>query len=223
MPIRPWLSKLISPLTCQVSPGLILGDHLHLGNSDHKAIVEATRSCIGSEDDVLCLVKKLGSLVSTQSLGAVCSGLREVESGLKTGLVIFCHEELLGGVSSGRGEFTLYEGNDGSQNQVCTLYWDKDRTFNFKHYDACENDETRSGILRYADYGTTITLYDSPSGDKGDDYTVIKVKAAVAEEVMIRSYEQSQTIAVGDGTVEITHHHHNGLDGKVSRVEIVKF
>jgi len=194
-----------------------------VGHSDHKAIMEATRSCIGSEDDVLCLVKKLGSLVSTQSLGAVCSGLREVESGLKTGLVIFCHEELLGGVSSGRGEFTLYEGNDGSQNQVCTLYWDKDRTFNFKHYDACENDETRSGILRYADYGTTITLYDSPSGDKGDDYTVIKVKAAVAEEVMIRSYEQSQTIAVGDGTVEITHHHHNGLDGKVSRVEIVKF
>ena len=73
------------------------------------------------------------------------------------------------------GEFTLYEGNDGSQNQVCTLYWDQDTTFNFQHYDACENDETRSGILRGAEYGTIITLYDSPSGDKGDDYTEIKV------------------------------------------------
>ena len=73
------------------------------------------------------------------------------------------------------GEFTLYEGNDGSQNQVCTLYWDQDTTFNFQHYDACENDETRSGILRSAEYGTIITLYDSPSGDKGDDYTEIKV------------------------------------------------
>jgi hypothetical protein len=47
--------------------------------------------------------------------------------------------------------------------------------FDFQHYDACQNDETRSGILRYTDYGTIITLYDSPSGDKGDDYTEIKV------------------------------------------------
>merc|ERR1711872_419037 len=102
------------------------------------------------------------------------------------------------------GEFTLYEGNDASQNQVCTLYWDQDTTFNFQHYDACENDETRSGVLRFADYGTIITLYDSPSGDKGDDYTEIK------ENVIIRSYEQSQTIQVAGGTVEVTHHHHNG-------------
>ena len=69
----------------------------------------------------------------------------------------------------------MYEGNDGSQDQVCTLYWDQDMTFDFQHYDAFQNDETRSGILRYADYGTIITLYDSPSGDKGDDYTEIKV------------------------------------------------
>ena len=45
----------------------------------------------------------------------------------------------------------------------------------------------------------------------------------MAEEVRIRSFEESQTIAVGGGTVEITHHHHNGLDGKVSRVEILMF
>ena len=45
----------------------------------------------------------------------------------------------------------------------------------------------------------------------------------MAKEVRIRSYEESQTIAVDGGTVEITHHHHNGLDGKVSRVEIIMF
>merc|ERR1712034_14484 len=65
-----------------------------LGNSDHEAIVEATRSCIGSDD--LCLVKKLGNLVKTSSLGPVCSALREVESGLQTAMSIFCHQELLG-------------------------------------------------------------------------------------------------------------------------------
>merc|ERR1719318_1417889 len=63
-----------------------------LGNSGHEAIVEATRSCIGSED--LCLVKKLGNLVKTSSLGPVCSALRKVESGLQTAMSIFCHEEL---------------------------------------------------------------------------------------------------------------------------------
>jgi len=82
-----------SDLLGKIILSLILGDLFVLGNSDHKAIVEATRSCIGSEDDVLCLVRKLGSLVKTHSLGVVCSALREVESGLKTGQVIFCLEE----------------------------------------------------------------------------------------------------------------------------------
>jgi len=65
-----------------------------LGNSGHEAIVEATRSCIGSDD--LCLVKKLRNSVKTSSLGPVCSTLREVESGLQTARGIFCHQEELG-------------------------------------------------------------------------------------------------------------------------------
>merc|ERR1712034_305532 len=65
------------------------------GNSGHEAIiVEATRSCIGSDD--LCLVKKLRNSVKTSSLGPVCSALREVESGLQTARGIFCHREELG-------------------------------------------------------------------------------------------------------------------------------
>ena len=74
---------------------LIIGDHFDLGNSDHKDIVEATRSCLGSEDGAQCLVSKLSNLVTDQSSrGAVCSSLRVVESGLKSSLVIFCYEEL---------------------------------------------------------------------------------------------------------------------------------
>ena len=38
-----------------------------------------------------------------------------------------------------------------------------------------------------ADYGTTITLYDSPGGDKGDDYTVIKVKRLECKPLESRS------------------------------------
>merc|ERR1712055_156941 len=56
------------------------------------AIVEATRSCIGSED--LCLIKKLGSL-KAKSPSLVCSALRDIESALQTVLdLVSCHEEL---------------------------------------------------------------------------------------------------------------------------------
>jgi hypothetical protein len=72
-----------------------LRDHFDLGNSDHKDVVEATRSCLGSDDEARCLLTKLFNLVNDQvSRGAVCSSLRVVESGLKTSLGIFCHEEL---------------------------------------------------------------------------------------------------------------------------------
>ena len=60
-------------------------------------------------------------------------------------------------------------------------------SWDFQHFDACENDEVRSGILLMADYGTTITLYDSPGGDKGDDYTVIKVKRLECKPLESRS------------------------------------
>ena len=73
----------------------IFDDHFVLGNSDHKDVVEATRSCLGSEDEARCLLTKLFNLVNDQvSRGAVCGSLRVVESGLKTSLGIFCHEEL---------------------------------------------------------------------------------------------------------------------------------
>merc|ERR1719318_1522625 len=63
-----------------------------LGNSGREAIVEATRSCLGSDD--LCLIKKLGYHVNASSLGPVCSAVREVEGRVQTAMAIFCHEEL---------------------------------------------------------------------------------------------------------------------------------
>ena len=41
--------------------------------------------------------------------------------------------------------------------------------------------------------------------------------------VMFRSFEMNHVYSVGEGTVEMTHYHHNGLDGKISRVEISVF
>ena len=70
------------------------------------------------------------------------------------------------------------EGNWGSQDHVCTIYWDSDKSVNFKKDRiSCENDEARSGFLEGAVWGTTITLYDHPDGKRNDDYTVIKVSS----------------------------------------------
>ena len=102
---------------------------------------------------------------------------------------------------AGVGMLELFEGNDASQNMVCTLTWSQvshnhllavcwstgilktaqSATWDFQHFDACENDEARSGVLLLAEHGTMITLYDSPSGDKGDDYTEIKVTGSSLE------------------------------------------
>ena len=41
--------------------------------------------------------------------------------------------------------------------------------------------------------------------------------------VMFRSFEMNHVYSVGEGTVEMNHFHHNGLDGKISRVEISVF
>jgi len=70
-------------LDCGSDPAISSSSH-HLGNSDHEAILEATRFCIGSED--LCLTKKLGYHVNISSLGPVCSALREVERSISLAL-----------------------------------------------------------------------------------------------------------------------------------------
>merc|ERR1712211_18257 len=88
---------------------------------------------------------------------------------------------------------------------------------------ACANDEARSAILYSADYGTTITLYDSPNGDRSDDYVEIKVKGYTNNPVVIGSFESTKNIMLDNGFIEVIYHRNNGLDGKVSRAEVSVF
>ena len=43
------------------------------------------------------------------------------------------------------------------------------------------------------------------------------------ETVLIGSFEKSQKFQLEKGVVKVIRHHHNGLDGKISRAEIVLF
>jgi len=59
----------------------------NLGNlDDHLVVVESVRSCLGSEDDHLCLMRNLGYLGDRK-----CSSLRGMENGMKS-LGMFCPE-----------------------------------------------------------------------------------------------------------------------------------
>jgi ABC-type histidine transport system ATPase subunit len=82
----------------------------------------------------------------------------------------------------------------------------------------CPNDEARSAVIKQAAADTEIVLYDSPSGATDDDFTVIKVikDIALGNDQLIPTFEDNYETEY----VIVSYIHNNGLDGKVSRVEI---
>lgn len=110
----------------------------------------------------------------------------------------------------------LYEGNSASQNLVCVINVGQTATVRFQGHPECDNDEARSAVLVDVPAGTVIRLYDSPTGAREDDWVELVVEGA-ASEVRISSFELS---ARHGGAVRAIYHRNNGLDGKVSLVEV---
>lgn len=82
----------------------------------------------------------------------------------------------------------------------------------------CENDEARSLSLSGIDKGTRITLFDSASGNREDDHIIVDVTRDIAihEKVVVGTLEQNRTT----DAYRAFYVRNNGLNGKVSRVEI---
>lgn len=110
----------------------------------------------------------------------------------------------------------LYEGGSGTQNQVCTLDVGQTATVRFPGHPECDNDEARSAVLFNINAGTVIRLYDSPDGSRDDDWTELVAESDVAE-VRIDTFEKTRRW----GAVNAIHRANNGLDGKLSRVEVL--
>ena len=106
----------------------------------------------------------------------------------------------------------LYEGNNGTQNIVCTIDIGLNRSIDFTRSSLCANDEARSMVLYGVPAGRVIKLYDSPSGSTADDWVQIKVKQAIAS-YTVNSFQT----AVSNAQIEVVPIPNNGLDGKVSR------
>ena len=126
-------------------------------------------------------------------------------------MILVTHVEIV----KGGGYVTLYEGNSQTQNVVCEVNLDTQKIKFSSH--ECDNDEARSIAICYATIKTKLRFYDDPDGDKGDDYTEIEVKKYYNGCLRtVTTFEDSPK----DDYLDVTYHSHNGLDGKVSRLEI---
>lgn len=112
------------------------------------------------------------------------------------------------------GTITLYEGNGGQQD---TLGSYSDRP-DFAGR-VSPNDEARSLKLSEVAPFTIITVYDSPDAAADDDYTTIKVKQTTPKDLVVGTFENS----FENQYVKVEHSHDNGLDGKVSSIQIQGF
>lgn len=117
------------------------------------------------------------------------------------------------------GVIQLMEENDGGGDLVFVKDDMDEDDDNLKDYDNT-NDEARSVRLRFVQPGTVIKVYDSPEGSYDDDVTTIVVKRADWDYV-IDSFEESYE----DEYVKVNYQEDsgwfaNGLDGKVSRIEV---
>lgn len=81
-----------------------------------------------------------------------------------------------------------------------------------------KDDKAKSLVITgFAKPGTRIKVFDSPSADTSDDYTVIDILPdLIPEGTCVSTFEQTQ-LRPG---YKMTHIHKDGLDGQVSHVTV---
>jgi phosphatidylserine/phosphatidylglycerophosphate/cardiolipin synthase-like enzyme len=109
----------------------------------------------------------------------------------------------------------LYEGNNGSQNLVCSNVVTGPRTIDLTQDAHCNNDEARSMVLYDFPVDKVIFVYDHSGGSHGDDWTLIVPKRTIKYAV-INTFQSS----FENADMRVCHFPDNGLDGKVSRIRI---
>jgi hypothetical protein len=117
--------------------------------------------------------------------------------------------------SSGKpaSQIDLFEGTEGSHNGVCSLPLTEQKT-NFKK-NICRNDEAKSMILHNVKKGTLIRVFDDSERDREDDWAEIEVKKD-QDFLTIDSFEKE----VSNENYRVTYFKLNGLNGKVSSLEV---
>ncbi|MBN2516701.1 MAG: hypothetical protein JXC33_11800 [Deltaproteobacteria bacterium] len=96
---------------------------------------------------------------------------------------------------------------------------DRKLTLNCTKSKACKNDEAKSAVLYgYFPQGWRIRLYDSSSGSTKDDwFEIVFLRDMRNVRYVIGTFEYS----FKDYYIQASYHKKNGLDGKVSRIEVI--
>ncbi|MEX5572488.1 hypothetical protein Q1J52_06085 [Pseudomonas lijiangensis] len=117
-----------------------------------------------------------------------------------------------------QGGIYLWEGSDADRKKdtVCAIP-SGSRTL-LLPTQGCENDEAQSMSLSGITKGTRITVFDNGGGSREDDYAIIDVKRdiGIKEHVVVSGFEQNRNNA----DYQIIHVRNNGLNGKISRIEV---
>ncbi|WP_121626880.1 hypothetical protein [Poseidonibacter antarcticus] len=116
---------------------------------------------------------------------------------------------------------SFHEGNGLKENKVCEFAILDNSFINFKNDDkyGCDNDEVRSVLLRHIPPNTRIRLFDDPNGSLKDDWLDIFTLKTI-DILEIETLELQKDI--NNDKYIIQYHKKNGLDGKVSAVEITQ-
>lgn len=115
------------------------------------------------------------------------------------------------------GVIDLHEGNSGEQDLVCSVLLASlgRGPLDLTARNDCANDEARSLTLHDIPGGTVLRIFGSPTGSTSEDWAEIVTNRFV-ERRMIGSFERG----LSDADVTLTYYARDGLDGKVSRIEM---
>lgn len=122
------------------------------------------------------------------------------------------------GVCRDTGYIQMREGNSCTQDAVGTLTDRPGTTAVLTNIGWIPNDEARSVQLSNVRPGAVIRFFDNSGGSTSDDWTEIRVHSRTPNNYCIPTFEASYST----NFVTVTHHHHNGIDGKISRVQVVQ-
>ena len=117
----------------------------------------------------------------------------------------------------------FYEGNNCTQSRLFSYDTRRFANDNCQNSGACDgnNDEARSVlVMPGAKARARIQVFDDPKASSADDFTIIEItnpQQIPAAGYCVGSFERD-TRAHG---VLVEHGHHNGLDGKISRVRVL--
>ena len=130
--------------------------------------------------------------------------------------VVFTGLVCLGMTSTFANDIEFYENDNGGGKRIGTLSDHSNTTINLKNNSSWKNDAIRSIKLKSVAQGTKIKLFDNPDGKTNDDWVEITVNKHLAS-LTIPHLERNQSS--GDYTQK--YYRDNGLNGKVSRVQII--